>query len=552
MSNSLNRRTVLKATGGAAVAAATLPALAACSNGKSSSAAAGGSNIGKSLAPWPTYTPSTLVKPDLPGTAAGVQDAFLNYPSNLATAAKGTPGDGSKVTAMIITYGAPPKPADQNRYWAAVNKLLGIDLEVILVADADYKTKFSTMMASGDLPDIMVLGLYDLPNEAEFVQSKCHDLTTFLSGAAGAGSFPNIAATPTFSWDAMGRFDGRIYGVPTHRPLIGPSLFANSDALTTAGVWGKGVKRDDWVKGLTTLNTGGKNAMGTYKGNTFASGYHSGAHGAPNLWTVQGGKFVSQYETEGFKNALAAMADWQKAGLYYPDALTTPITTAKTMFQNGSFLTQPDGYGGYSTYAQNISSFKVDFVRPYDAGVTPTMPTAAGFFGYTVLKKTTDARAKMLLDVMNLLAAPFGTKEYELINYGVEGTHFTRDKAGNPSVKTDLGKVEGKVNLPVTYIAACPNVLYIPGLEDATKRCYQAQQDIVPLSVTNPRYAHGLRSATFSAKGAAMNQLITDAVNDIVTGKRAVSDWDSVVKQYMDAGGTGTKAEYAAALAATA
>ena len=56
----------------------------------------------------------------------------------------------------------------------------------------------------------------------------------------------------------------------------------------------------------------------------------------------------------------------------------------------------------------------------------------AGIFGYVTFKKANADRLKLLLRVSNYLSAPFGTSEYELVNYGVEGAHFTKDAGGMP------------------------------------------------------------------------------------------------------------------------
>lgn len=98
----ISRRTVLRTTGAAAVAAPAAPALAACGGSKTSSGGAQ-SNVGKQLMAWPTYTPAAGLHPDMPGTAAGVQDTFLRYPSTLIQSVPAKPGDGSKVRALIVT-----------------------------------------------------------------------------------------------------------------------------------------------------------------------------------------------------------------------------------------------------------------------------------------------------------------------------------------------------------------------------------------------------------------------------------------------------------------
>jgi putative aldouronate transport system substrate-binding protein len=543
MSNTVNRRSFLQIAGVGAVAATGVGSLAAC--GGSGTKAASTSNVGKDTGSiWPAYVASNIVKADLPGTNAGVQDAFLTYPSTLAAGSKGKPGDGSKVKAMVITYGAPSKSAaDGNKFAQAVNDALGIDLELVLISDADYSTKFSTMMASGDLPDIMVLGLYPLPNQGAFIESQCADLTPYLSGD-NVKKYPNLAAIPTYSWKNAGAWGGKLYTIPTNRPLMGPQLYGNG-SLT--GSLTKGMKVADFTAALQALSGGGKFGLTGTAG--FANlDVYAGMFGAPSQWGVKNGQFTHYWQTDEYKATLTQAAAWFKSGIYSPDSLTTQLPQAKTLFQNGTNATIRDGYGAYSGYVTAVNgAFPVSIVRPFDAGATVKMPSAGGYFGATALKKAPEARIKMLLEVLNVLAAPFGTKEYELFNYGVEGTHFTRDKNGNPSVRTELGKVENPTNLPYKYLAAPTAPLYIAGQSEATKAMYQAQQDIIPVTVADASL--GLQSDNWNKSAATAKKPVADAINDIVSGKRPVSDWDGLIKTFMSAVGTAAAADYAKELA---
>ncbi|GAA1951818.1 extracellular solute-binding protein [Catenulispora subtropica] len=554
MSHEISRRNVLRTTGAVAVAAAAAPALAACGSSKTGGSSGGAqSNVGKKLVEWPTYTPVKGLNPDMPGTAAGVQDTFLQYPSNLVQSVPTKPGDGSKVRALIVTYGTQPKGPDENKLWKAVNDAVGVDLELTMVTDGDWQTKLGAMMAGSDLPDIIMLGLYQLPNEAQFLQAKCEPLGQYLAGDKGAKDFPNLAAIPHFSWDSMGRVGGDYYGIPIHRPRLGNSFFANSDLFEQAGIWNPtpgGLKKEELTAGLVKLNTQGHFALGTNKVASFGYLNHSGTHGTPNLWSLQNGQFTTAYGTDGMKQSIATMADWYSKGLYDPAALTVSSTQCKTNFQNGTYVTTTDGFGGFTGYANAVNEkFKTDFVRPFDTGAKPTPWLTPGYFGYTVLKKAAPERIKMLLGVLNFLAAPFGSKEWELINYGIEGTHFTRGKDGGPSVPTELGKIENAVNVPFKYVMAAPLVNYIAGQPEAAKRCYKAQQDIVPLGVADPSL--GIQSATRNKQWPTLLQQMQDGLNQIITGKAPLSSWDDVIKKWKGNGGDQIAAELGAEYAKT-
>src|SRR4051794_18779918 len=133
MSANMSRRTLLRsvAVGGAAIAVPSL--LTGCSTG---SGGGGGSvgNKGTKAAAWPTYAAARGPAPDLAPTADGVQAGFLSYPEKLVRAVAEKPGTGKeKIRILSITYGTPPKPAARNKYWAALNKALGVEIEFTVV-----------------------------------------------------------------------------------------------------------------------------------------------------------------------------------------------------------------------------------------------------------------------------------------------------------------------------------------------------------------------------------------------------------------------------------
>ncbi|WP_145810170.1 hypothetical protein [Kribbella amoyensis] len=255
------------------------------------------------------------------------------------------------------------------------------------------------------------------------------------------------------------------------------------------------------------------------------------------------------YDDPRYPETLNRLREWNAKGYYYPDILATQITQAQTLFMNGTTYSITNGIGSYPALVSGVGkAFTVDVVRPY--GTKPSVGLGNGIFsnsgrgGFTALKQAAPERIKLLLRVLDFLAAPFGSTEYELINYGVEGVHFTRSPEGDPlptKLATDGG--ENNTNLPLRYIAAGPSVLYLPGAPEATRRNHAAQSEIVPLGIADPTV--GLVSETQAAKGPKLTQLVNDALNEIIGGKRPVSDWASVVEQWKQQGGSAVTSEYA-------
>ncbi|WP_234045080.1 hypothetical protein [Streptomyces adelaidensis] len=129
-----------------------------------------------------------------------------------------------------------------------------------------------------------------------------------------------------------------------------------------------------------------------------------------------------------------------------------------------------DGFGAYlPKYRESKGKLTPAAALPYSVGGEPGgIVGARRSFGHTVLKKAKKERIELLLRVLGHLAAPFGSEEWELVHYGVEGTHFTRGQDSSPQA-TKLGEVENNTNLPLKYLAEGPQVLFVPGMPDAVR-----------------------------------------------------------------------------------
>ena len=95
---------------------------------------------------------------DFPARAPQYQDGFLNYPANPVKALPAQPpGAGGTINVFIAAYYPPPTPFDQNRAWQEVNKQLGATVQMNIIPFAEFNPKLATLMAGGDLPDIIHL-----------------------------------------------------------------------------------------------------------------------------------------------------------------------------------------------------------------------------------------------------------------------------------------------------------------------------------------------------------------------------------------------------------
>jgi putative aldouronate transport system substrate-binding protein len=282
--------------------------------------------------------------------------------------------------------------------------------------------------------------------------------------------------------------------------------------------------------------------------------------GAPNQWSVAGGKLTRLYETDQYRAALEYARDLWAAELFEPGApgyntisARQAMIARKGVFRwdgNTADIFNSQGVGAGSDQLLNLQPPpKIRLVPPFpaQAGSKPTYPLYHGSFGMVVLKKAPEARIKELLRVLNLFAAPFGTEERELILYGLEGRDFTRNQIGAP-ILTELGRAEnlsqvanGIVNPQPAYFDP-KGTDYVPHVIGVLKQ-YEA------VGVEDPTI--GFYSDADSRQGVIANQRFHDGVNDIIAGRRPTSDLTQLQVEWRSNGGDQVRKEYEEAMAAS-
>jgi putative aldouronate transport system substrate-binding protein len=518
----------------------------------------------------PTYQPpANAPAPDYPGSADGaVMPGYVNYPKTPFQSVAQAPGDGSEVSMFLNLPGGPPPPVDQNPAWQAWNTALNAKVSFQFYPFADLAPRFATLLAGNDLPDIVAtLVRQDIPLTPDMFAAKAADLTPYLSGDA-IKDYPNLAALPSRSWKGM-VYDGKIYGVPT--PTAQGQFFwwplIHQELVDAAGTT-QPKTTDDYKKLVVGLTRPQQNQYGilsqggyqySFDMNT-GNGWYPSMFGAPNLWAVDSnGKFTHTWETDGYKQALAFTADLFKAGVFHPDSLNLNVVTAAQAFQarQGAIVVtglRQDFWDIRGTAAEGLQPTpNINLLTPpAAAGAKPQYYNGRPAFSIAFLKKAPEARIKMLLHVLDYVAAPFGSQEFLLVNYGIKGRDWDPDSNGNPIMnKTGQGDFAGVSTGAVSFFSTLVGryqVLYSAADSTFAKRIQDYQKILAPMSVEDASL--GLYSPTQAGSGVQLIQPFGDGITDIVAGRRPLSDLDGLVSAWRSAGGDKIRSEYQAAYAA--
>ena len=555
---SLTRRGFITRSGELIAAALSLPLLAACGLLPRPSAppgAAGSVNSGK--VKIPSYVAiQDGPRPELPGRADGVDAGYFNFPRALFKSVREAPGRGEEVTLLTNLIQGAVVPLEQNSAWQAVNKDMGLTVRQRLYGSGDYRTGLNTTIAGGDLPDT----LYNNPtnyiaNLPSFLQAQCADLTSYIGGDA-VKDYPNLANIPTPCW-AETVFNGAIYAVPVPRAPFLNAFLVRQDVVDQAQLEPP-KSADDFRKYLMAVARPQQNRFGLAAATPPAFGLGSQApllmiFGAPNNWALdKSGKLVKDFETEEYRAAVGFARDLWSAGVFHPDTRTLNGTTLSTALRGGQTVVASHSFGAliaqWPLLAAENPAAHLRVIHPFsaDGKSKPIYHTGPSNFGMSFIKKGGADRVKLLLRVLNYIASPFGSQEWALLNYGVEGAHYARDAQGIP-VLTEKGKTE--VVSTWKYITNNPQVLFSPYRSQEYATDIQGDEKaLADVAIADPTL--GLFSPTYSAQRATLDQALSDGVADIVVGRGQLSDLDAVVADWRTNGGDKARAEYLEAIAA--
>lgn len=531
-----SRRSFLAGVGLGVAAVGASTGLAGCAGAAPAPVPQGGEVSADVL---PKYVPVEYAKPDVP-SENGSLPGYTALPSDLVRASEKPVGTGRKITAMLPVWGTIP-PASGNRYYEAVNEILGSTIDFQISDGNTYGDKIATVLASPrDVPDWVNIPDWNLPARfgSEIVGNVFTDLTPFLAGDA-VTRYPNLANLPTDAW-RMCVFNGKLYGLPLPTSTIRSTVFYRDDVLDELGITADVRSADDLLELAKEITDPGRQRWA-------AEDLLDGAmmiFGVTEWRLDDSGNLINRIETPEYRAALEWLAKLFAAGAVHPDAVAGNTEGAGQRFQSGRSLIRFTGLGFWNESLSATQESNPGFsMRPFEAfagsGSGDPVLWKEPAAGQRSFIKQTDDKAKVeeILALADVLAAPIGTVEYQVINFGAEGVHYTVQGGSAEATPLAAKEITRTYEQLIQPPAIEANVQFPDFVKEKCEWMARSGRFI-----KEPLF-YGM-TISEPARYASIGQPIEDLNADIARGRKDLGALDAAIKTWKAAGGDALRQFY--------
>lgn len=457
------------------------------------------------------------------------------------------------ITAIDFSYGTIP-PAN-GKGIEMINERFNVDYRPQYVAHSDYLQKLSAVVASGDIPDIIITEGADSNFYKWAKQGAFLPLDEYMDKYDTFKLIPeNIRKAVTI--------DGKIYAIQrylTENYELTPVI--RKDWLDNLGL--KVPTNYEELKEVAIAFTkndpdgnGKDDTYGMAMSQNINPHYGMGAYWDWNVWyhKNQDGQFIPGFISEARKQHISFLADLYKEGAITKDfALLNWAQTNKEFYSGkaGIFIGTPRGMT--PTYMQGL----VDIVP--EADIVPIPPFEApdgsqgfssspGYYGIIMLNaklKDQPAKVEKILEMID-----FGRKFYPQEERNSSNPDFDWLNGGeNVGYKIVDGSIHRESNekglSPFDYLP--DERMWAPNdLANGYSKEYPVEllrklaAELETMHSETKHYINPMNavfSETRSAKGSELDKFLFTEQTKMIVGERPISDWDKMVQEWMDKGG---------------
>ncbi|WP_299088545.1 extracellular solute-binding protein [uncultured Metabacillus sp.] len=463
--------------------------------------------------------------------------------SDAETSSKESGKSESDNTISIMTTAYTPEPpSEDSPVFKELEKFMETDIKVNWVLNSSYSDKLNITLASGDLPDIMMIPS-KLPSFISAVKDGAFwELGPYLK------DYPNLSQANeiTLNNSSIG---GKIYGIYRSRPLGRNGITFRKDWLENVGLQTPKTIDDFYnvLKAFTEKDPDGNGKDDTYG---MVVSKYTGPwdimqtwFGAPNKWGEdEEGNLQPDFMTEEYFNALKFFKKLYDEGLINEDfAVMDPQKWGDPLL-NGQAGVIVDVVDRAHRAEEDMLAANPNLKEPIDvigAVEGPTglhnLPTS-GYSGMLAIPKSSVKTEEELKKVLAFIDKLSEEEAQTLAYNGLEGRHYEM-KDGNlvNLTKNNEALINEFTDLN-QFQTGIPENRFIQ--EEQTPLLLKEEQvkkENEEIVVPNP--AEALVSEVYAQKGQQLDNIINDARIKFIVGQIDETGFKDAIKLWRSTGG---------------
>lgn len=464
--------------------------------------------------------------------------------SNSATEAGGDTANAAgaapeKLSIMLPNFEA-ENPPENSPVILKLEELTNTDVDLQWVPSSSYDDKFNITLASGKLPDLMVV----LGKSPSFINAA--RAGAFWELDAYLADYPNLNAMNEIVRNNAS-IDGKTYGIYRARELGRNGVTIRKDWLENLGLDDPKTLDEFYevLRAFTFDDPDGNGKDDTY--GLVASKFNGPWDnmqiwfGAPNKWGEDDqGKLIPAHETEAYMEALRFFHKLYEEGLVNKDFAVMDATKLPDPFVNGQAGVMIDVADNAQRMDQKMlekdpnATDRVDVLQAMEGpdGLRD-MPTS-GYSGLIAVSKSSVKTEDQLKKVLSFLDQLNEAELQTLLYNGLEGQQY--EKKGDyiiPTTDKLLLRDFTGLNQILMFV---PENRYLP-VEMTPVREKVAEVQIANRDIVIPNPGEPLISDVYAKKGPQLDNIINDARTKFIVGQMDEAGFQQAIQLWKTSGG---------------
>lgn len=472
------------------------------------------------------------------------------------------PEETYKITGATYIFGNPP-PKD-GRGQQMLNEKFNVDYFAEKIPNENFIEKITAMVAGGNMPDQISFRSANID-----LFNRWAGQNAFLPLNDYIEEFDYLKEIPAELYLPF-TVDGKIYGIPTWSPVESQSFMVRKDWLDNLGL-PVPTSYEELKEVAIAFTTGDpdKNSKNDTYGLAFGENinptFAMGAYWTHDTWYHQdeNGNYIPGIISDGRKELVEFFHDLYSAKALTPDFAVVNWADTNNEFYSGKagvFLIAPRGMSQDYMDALLAIDPEAEFVvlepfaAPDGSQGFAAGPGFARFLSLNAKLADNPDKVRKMLEIHGFSRQYYPASTTTSANedfdwfYGNEGIGYEMDENNVRVPLTD----PGSGTEPFLYFL--DSTAWVSADDDAefplaysTPKLAEATQQLVDINKQYKLYyaPHvGIISPAEIESGAELTQLLINEQTKMITGNRPISDWDTLIKEYMDRGGAKIIEEY--------